>query len=377
MRCTLVNRDLPCRENLNSHSATELALYLAGRGVDVEIVAVRDPATPEISPTEKPIHLLPRRYEGKNKILRLLDSVREGRKMARLAADLRHGPIICMTNPPLLNVWLARLAHKRKLRWLYWTMDLYPEAFLAAGLTSERNPLYRWLARSVTANPPSHVIALGEAQGEHVCRYFKQPPSVTVFPCGIVSSGDEPERPEWARQDGKVLLGYAGNLGEAHSEEFVAGVVEQIDPARHRLILAPYGVKAGRLRALAGNRPGVVLLDSVPREHLRFIDVHLVTLLPRWDHICVPSKAVSAVCEGGSILFHGSETNDNWRLLHETAWRIAPEAELSAALKDFFTALTPETLVQKKRAAQAVAQQLFTLRDRALDDIYEKIRELQ
>jgi hypothetical protein len=377
MRCTLVNRDIPCRENINSHSATELAHYLARRGVDVEIVAVRDPASPEGRPAGKPIRLLPRRYEGKNKLLRLLDSVREGRTMARLAADLHHGPIICMTNPPLLNVWLARLARKRKLRWLYWTMDLYPEAFLAAGLTSERNPLYRWLAKSVTANPPSHVIALGDAQGEHVCRYFKQRPSVTAFPCGIVGSGAEPERPEWARQDGKIILGYAGNLGEAHSEDFVAGVVEQIDPARHRLILAPYGAKAARLRALAEGRPGVVLLESVPREHLRFIDVHLVTLLPRWDHICVPSKAVSAVCEGGSILFHGSEANDNWRLLHEAAWRIAPEAELSEALREFFTGLTLETLAQKKLAAQTVAQGLFALRERALDEIYEKIRELQ
>ena len=45
----------------------------------------------------------------------------------------------------------------------------------------------------------------------------------------------------------KISLCYAGNLGEAHDECFLRHVIDSIDPKKHVLLLALYGVKAKKI----------------------------------------------------------------------------------------------------------------------------------
>ncbi|MGE9293635.1 MAG: hypothetical protein ACQKBW_08485, partial [Puniceicoccales bacterium] len=350
MRCTIVNRNIPCGGSITGHPASELAEYLTKRGVQVAKVALRSSENGDADPSDESLHLLRRYYDGKNKILRLLSSMMEGRQLARKAASLQHGPVICMTDPPLLNFWMGRQARRRKLPWIYWSMDLYPEAFVAAGLVKADNPVYRFIKKSVHACPPSHLLALGKAQGQHIQSYYGSPPAASVLPCGIVHTGGSPTPPPWAQADGKIILGYVGNLGEAHSDAFVEAALKHFDPERYRFILAASGSKSSRIRALAKDIPEVVLLDSVPREHHSYIDVHQDTLLQHWDHICVPSKAISAICEGGSILFHCSDSNDNWQLLQKAGWRLSPSEDTAQTIKSFLETLTPEALQEKKQA---------------------------
>ncbi|MBC2595608.1 hypothetical protein H5P28_15175 [Ruficoccus amylovorans] len=376
MRCTIVNRVIHADSNTEWHHATELADYLARRGITVTRVALREPGQPD-APAERNLHLLPRHYSGKHKIRRLLASLLEGRRLIRHALKLDHGPIICMTDPPLLNFWMARETRRRQIPWIYWSLDLYPEAFAAAGLVRRSSPFYRYLQKTVEGNAPSHLLALGPQQAAHIRQQYTPSPGASILPCGIARTPDPAAAPEWARAEGKIILGYVGNLGEAHSDTFVEAALSCLDPKRHRFILAASGAKSARLRELAKDMPAVITLDSVPREHLRFIDIHLVTLLPHWDHICVPSKAVSAVCEGGSILFHGSRENDNWKLLHDAGWRLPPEEKPTSAMKAFFEKLSPGSLREKQQAARKLSSDLLAIRDRAFDDIYRKVKELQ
>jgi hypothetical protein len=142
-----------------------------------------------------------------------------------------------------------------------------------------------------------------------------------------------------------------------------------MDPAKHRFILSAYGAKAAAITALAKDLPGLIILPSIPQAELKFIDVHLATLMPHWDHVCVPSKAVSSICQQAALLFCGSKENDNAHLLNEASWQIDPNLPIAAQVADFFKTLDQDSLIQKKMAAQHASEKLHVMKVAAFKQI--------
>lgn len=378
MKCTILNRNYPPNGGITGHSANELAGYLQAHGVDVRVVTlgvsygVAGGLSDQVHGSVTSLKTL---YHGKQKILRLIASVMDGLRMASRAFREDHGPVICMTDPALLPCWVSRNAKKKNRPWFYWAMDLFPEAFVSSGLAAENTIVYHWLYRSIRASSPDTLIALGPKQAEFIESSFAPIKRVVILPCGIsdgtLNSGDAPD---WYRDHSeKVLLGYVGNLGEAHDPDFVIEVMKSIDPITQHFILVGYGAKADRVCAIGRKLPGVTVLARVKREHLRFIDVHLATLLPEWDHVCVPSKAVSAVCEGGCLVLCCSEKNDNWELLQNASWRVEPYWARENQIPKLVKSLDRKTVAFKKRKADLVKKDLLLSKSRAFSHILEEI----
>jgi hypothetical protein len=380
MKCTILNRNYPPDSGITGNSANELAGYLVQAGIDVRVITVGGnyqgggTVDTQIHGT---VHTLAHLYNGKKKVLRLFSSFVEGWKMARKAVSLESGPILCMTDPPLLNYWVSRKARRRSIPWIYWAMDLYPEAFRAIGVVKAQNPIYRFLKRQLLHARPAGLVALGPKQAEFIQREYTEAIRTVILPCGITQSRDTQLRPTWAEESNKIRFGYAGNIGEAHDERFVMAVIDAINPDTHHFVLCAYGAKAQTVLDYALGREGVTIVDTVAREHLKFIDVHVVTLIPQWDHVCVPSKAVSAVCEGGSVLMCCSASNDNWALLKEAAWRIDVGADLNAEVSTFITQLTNDDLQSKRTLARQISEELLRKKEEAFADIAQMIKSLQ
>ena len=220
------------------------------------------------------------------------------------------------------------------------------------------------------------LIALGPKQADFIASSFAPIQQKVILPCGISDGSSEGgDAPEWYRDHSeKVFLGYVGNLGEAHDPDFVIEVMKSIDPLVQRFILVGYGAKADRVCAIGKKLPGVTVLERVEREHLRFIDIYLATLLPEWDHVCVPSKAVSAVCEGGCLILCCSEQNDNWKLLQDASWRVEPHWSEENLILKLVQSLTHENVSAKKSQAKLVKNDLLSMKARAFADILEAIR---
>src|SRR5690606_5416821 len=151
MRCVLLNRNYPPGKGITGQSANELAGFLRDNGVDVHVITPGGAYAGGGCEVEAvgTVHRIPKVYDGKKKLLRLMSSLIEGYRMVKEAERLNISPWICMTDPPLLNFWAARCARRTKRLWAYWTMDLYPEAFVAAGLCRTSNFLYRYVKRVV------------------------------------------------------------------------------------------------------------------------------------------------------------------------------------------------------------------------------------
>jgi hypothetical protein len=264
----------------------------------------------------------------------------------------------------------------KKKKWILWAMDLFPEALAAGHLVNEKNFIYRYFDKKVINNPPHHIIALGKHQGDYLAKKFPNPIPQTLLPCGIYpNTGHANDKPEWAN-DSRIILGYCGNLGEAHSPEFIMRVIDHLDSNKFKLILVLYGSKASSVLEYAKGKNGVQVLPFVKKDDLQFIDVHLASLVPEWVDVCVPSKTVSSVCAGASFLYYGVEDSDNWMLLHEAGWILPRNNDLDTTVPAFLKQLTPQSVRQKKEAARNVSQRLLASKQGAFQEIYNVIRSL-
>ena len=381
----IINRHYPPNPGITGESAWDLAKYLIEKHhIEVHVVNMKgsDDGGGQIREPVGIIHSLSSIYEGKNKFLRLVAGFFDGYFLIQKAKKVDiDSPIICMTSPPLLPFW-ASLFLKKK--WALWSMDLFPEAFVAIGMISEKNFLYRWILNKTYQNPPQKLIALGKKQAKFICKKFTvhtpqlaNGMNITILPCGVIFHQTyESQLPEWRKMDShlieeKIYFGYCGNLNDAHNENFLIEFIKAFNPAKHHLILALYGKKAEKVLEIAKNRAGITILTNVPRSQLNFIDVHLVSLLSKYTHLMIPSKAVSAVAAGGAILFCGSEESDNWDMLQEEAWLINEQDDLSNQIRHYLESLTKENLADKKKNAQKLNINL----QKMVVDAYEEIAE--
>lgn len=357
---TFLSRHYPPNPNINGESIWDMAKYIEeNRGINSNILCIdrsfggggqrREPVGNVIN--LKPI------YQGNNPLLRFIGFLYDGFLLTSKAISYKNTLIICTTSPPLLPFW-ASLLFRRSIKWAVWEFDLFPEGFAVTNFISKNNLFYRWVKKITYSGSPSFLIALGPKQAEHLQKEYNKSFPTVILPCGVLFYQDKSEvTPEWW-EPGKIFVGYCGNLNDAHNPDFVKAVIDNIDSSRQRLILALYGNKASEVKEYARNKPGVYVVESVPRNQLHFIDVHLVSLRKEWTHIAIPSKAVSAVCSGSTILFCGDKESDNWHLLQKAGWLINEDSTIQEQVKAFFNAVNPEDLLTRKQVASGLYKEL-------------------
>lgn len=337
--------------------------------VDVPYIVSKDSCVAPSGDVEKIKPLL----NSRQKTLRFLSNAVDGFRLVRKASR-NAAAVICMTNPPFITYWAGRMFKQKGIPWANWTFDLYPYLLTAAGITNDNNTVYRYLRRSIENRPPDLLISLGEHQARFMqAGYCRDVPHV-ILPCGTHDDEKKKIRPVWKEDDTKVYFAYVGNLGEAHSADFLIDFIECLNPARHVCILAVYGSKADQVLKSVGKKPMVRVLKWIDKADLHFVDVHLVSLLPQWTHMCVPSKAISAVCSEGAIIFNGLASADTWQQLKDAGWLVnegeggrtrkekieeilkkaSEPAELLLKKKNAFN-LKEEVLFQEKEAYRAIA----------------------
>lgn len=312
-----------------------------------------------------------------NKMYRLLGSLYEGRQLAKKATE-KADIVISMTNPPLVNFWMGRYAKNRKRKWVEWTLDLFPEAFSSAGLISKKSPIYRYFLRQYALNTPDYNLFLGPLQRNFVytSHHFKNPHSILT--CGIKRFERGPI-PNWRKQySDKIVIGYVGNMGEAHSAESVAKMVRAADPERFCFLFSLYGAKADQLKSLVKHHPHIEWTEGIPDMDLPWLDAQIVSLLPEWTNICVPSKGVSAICAGNPIIYIGLEDSDIYQFFKNASWliredRLNLDSDIKLVLKELSD---PNAILAKKSATAEYAAHQDRAYQNGLDELVQWIRSL-
>jgi hypothetical protein len=372
-KITIINRHYPPNINITGENAWDLINYLIKKH-QLDVAVIHIDRNDEGGGNKRvpvgntfPIKTI---YQGKNKILRQISGIIDGYKLIRKAVKLNHGPCIVMTSPPLLPMWASILFGKRNQKWFLWSMDLFPEGFAASNQIGTSNVLYKYALKQTYKNPPDRIIALGPNQKRILDQKYSKEIESVILPCGVfLDQNKNEELPDWKVNGNKIYLGYCGNCGNAHSANFIMEVINAINPATQHMILAVYGTNADELKKYAYGKPGITMLQSVPRNELHHIDVHLVTLVNSWTHVAVPSKAVSSVCSGATILFCGNKESDNWFLLQDAGWLIEDDSEMKQHVNTTISSLTWEQINKRKMGAVKIAEHLNTLVIQSYDTI--------
>lgn len=239
---------------------------------------------------------------------------------------------VLLTDPPFLP-FAARLATVftgRQRRYYWWTMDLYPEALVAAGIISPRNPLWiclRWL-NELGLGAMNGVIALGTRQRQRLQTYKRwnalADSSVVVppwdnRPIRRIPSEKNVVLKQFGWQGRKIAL-YSGNLGEGHLFREFADAArwlyeDRCDDWVFAFVIR--GENRGDLEVLAKDLPNIRVLDymsdDMTADLLWAATVHLISMKAGWEGVIVPSKLYGALQTAAPILFVGPEDSDTAR----------------------------------------------------------------
>ena len=249
-----------------------------------------------------------------------------------VAGRLSWDRCLVLTDPPFLAaaVLLSDLRLGRPCYW--WTMDLYPEALVAARRLEASSFACRLLAwvNEVCFGRVAGVVSLGTTQLGLCSRYrrWRTEPSYSLV---VPPWDDRPIQPSMPAErfaadmgwQGKKVALYAGNLGEGHLYEEIlaaARVLDSVNRTDWLFVFAIRGAGRGAVDVEAARLRNLVVMDYLPEaltgDLLWSASVHLITMKPGWEGVIVPSKLYGVARTPGPVLFIGPKDSDTASEIH-------------------------------------------------------------
>lgn len=321
------------------------------------------------------IHRLnPIKFNIKGNIGRFLNDLIAGFVLVYFSKKLNIKTIISLSNPPFIAMWCNILLINRNF--IFWGFDLFPDALFSSGILPKSSFLGRILNYLTYKRPPFGIIALGPKQFEYLSfKYLKgnsyHEINRIIYPCGIHQEVKTDKKPAWLEND-KVIIGYIGNIGKAHSKDFLINIINQIkDYDNIKLVISIYGEHANSILRLINRMTDVrniEIIPSVSQNELGYINIHLVSLLHDWTNISVPSKAVSAVCSESVLWFSGSCDSDTYHFFNSCSYYSKDTKE---SIKEVLDSVSLTELGIKKTNSLIVKNKLVNMELQTIRDILD------
>lgn len=233
--------------------------------------------------------------------------------------------ILSLTSPPLVSSLpaLLRAVCGGKPALVHHVMDLYPQAMSAHGMSKSTGLTYKacqWVS-GFTLSQCDAVIALGHDMKKLLLDDF--PGCTTADKIHVVQPWAEGSELSPLPREGNSLLAqhglektfnlvYSGNLGLAHDvDTLIGGIRATQQDHTLKWVFIGGGKRSESLKKQAQeeNWPNVRFLPFAPRsqlnESLNMADVHLVSQLPAFTGVVVPSKLYGIFAVGRPTVMVG------------------------------------------------------------------------
>jgi len=319
---------------------TDLAEHLARRGVDVEVLTSRghyvagsiDAPAREVRNGVRVRRVRTTAFGRGSRLGRIIDyATFYARALWVVCAARGVTGVVCLTTPPLLP-FVGRVGRLLRGRpYGIWSMDLHPEAEIAAGMIRPRGLLGRLLTaldRSAYRGA-DFVVALGEYMRSRIVEKGVSPARVAIVPvwghASAPSSGPGAAS-AWRTAlglDGQFVVMYSGNAGLVHDFTDILEAMRLLrEEPRVSFLFVGGGPQRAAIEAYAATHglSRFAYRPYVPREQvgdaLAVADAHLVSLRPAFVGISVPGKLYGIMAAARPALFVGParcETADTIR----------------------------------------------------------------
>ena len=336
---------------------TDLAEHLAAEGIDVHVLCSRghylsgsmDVPAEE---TRNGVHIYRVRATafGRDTIFgRLTDYASfYTSTLARLLTGPSYDYVVTLTTPPLLPLvgTVARLL--RGQDYGIWSMDLHPDAEVAAGMLRRGGLPARLLHALNNAGyrNADFVVDLGPHMKDRLREKGVADERLHTIPVWSkkgeidpVPHEENPLRTELGLDD-KFVVMYSGNAGLAHRFDEVLAVMEQLDGHPDiEFLFVGEGPRKERIEVFADEHDlsNFRYLPYFPREELKhsipMADVHLLTLRQEMAGIAVPGKLYGIMAAGRPVLMVGPEASESAETIrvHEAGRVVDPVQEKAPA----------------------------------------------
>lgn len=372
-KVVIINKFGPSSKSITGRSARSLADYLISAGHKVSFISLDAEYKMKKRVEENDFKgesiKLKSLYNGNKPILRLIFSLLDGLRLIRRSNQQNFDHRIIMTDPPLLYFWASFFKKKGRSE-VYWTMDLYPEAFVSGNYISSSNFIYKFILNKVYSHKPDILITLGVNQGLYLDKKFGLQIPKIVLPCGIIDFKLDKTLPTWKKENpNKIIFGYGGNISEAHDANFLITFINCLDSNLHRIVLSLYGSKKNVVLNSIKNSTVVIYVDNISYSDQHYIDVNLASLLPVWDNVCVPSKAVTAICCQSSLLINSSNVSEAWNMFSDSSWLVEYGSNYTESIKKFLRSLNHNEIEKRRSVSVLIAEKMLALESYAYNEL--------
>ncbi len=344
----------------------DLAEHLAARGHEVHVLCGRGtyrPGTPR--PPAREVHrgvtihrVAATSFGRRSTLARMVDYLSFYARAFLLAILLpRFDVVATLTTPPIIGLVGTILRRLKGSRHVYWSMDLHPDAGIALGRMSPRNPVVARLAwlSDLVYRQADKVVVLGPYMADRIAAKRVRLDRLATIP--VWSRRDEifpvaREGHELRASLGlaaKFVAMYSGNLGLAHTaDEFLDAARKLRDRADIVFLFVGDGPRMAQVREAtdAEGLDNVRLLDYFPRGQLHaslsIADVHLISMRAEMTGVVVPGKLYGAMASGRPTVFVGPAHCESADTIREADCGLTVRLGDSDGLVDALTALAAD-----------------------------------
>lgn len=316
-----------------SQHLTDLSVELSRKGHDVSIITSRnDYENPTLKYKKKEtyenvkiIRLNNTSFGKKKKIFRLLDFITFNLLISIKLLQIRKSDyqlIISLTQPPLLAYIGILIAKLKKIKFLYWTMDLQPELSIAANYIKENSLSANTLQKmgDYIFKHSDTIVTLDKYMRQHILQRVNTKAEIKIIPVWPVMekvySEDRIKNPFRIDNNfgNKIVIMYSGNHSVMHPLDTLLEAAKILkDNPRFLFVHIGGGIRINDVRKCKEqfNLENICLLPYQPREliHLSLgaADLQVVILGDNCVGYTHPNKIYGAMYIGKPILYIGPE----------------------------------------------------------------------
>ena len=251
--------------------------------------------------------------------------------------------LVILTNPPMYPLVGLLLKLFRREPYVYVLMDLFPDAFVRAGLLKPKGLLTRLLARltKATFRRARKIVSLGTCMSCAIERYGVPCEKIEIVhnwanedAIRPLPQADNPLRAELGLGE-KFVVMYSGNMGVAHRfEDILAAAYSLRDREDIHFLFVGAGVRQRQIEDFRDEHKlgSITVMGYFPREQLTYSlplgDAHFVSVREGFEGLVVPSKSYGIMAAGRPIIYQGNSGGEVARMLRdEGGGVIVPEGD--------------------------------------------------
>lgn len=359
---------------------TEIAEYLASRGMDVNVICTgskyNETDSYDIRAYEehncvKIYRVKVKEFDKNNFVKRTIRLLLTSGAIAKKILTLvkRNDELLVVTNPAFLLIGMPSISRLKGISYTLLAHDIFPENLVAIDKIKSTSIIYKFLKylfdRAYTKS--SKCISIGRDMSKII---FDKTNGKTQIE--LITNWSDNDKVNCTAKENthlyqeintkNFIFQFAGNIGHAQGIDNILEAIEEIKEPNITFLFIGGGAKADTVKEFSQKHDNVISLGFRPRaeqnDFLNMCDVAIVTLSDGMYGLGVPSKSYNIMATGKPILFIGEPSSEIALCIKEYGIGWVVEANNPKAL-----AKTIENIYSEKKHLHEFSKNSRTLAD--------------